>query len=678
MLKCILALMAITVILPAACLAQETDFRFGAMGNQAHTYNGMSAARLDSMKNILGFDLYCPLGADGETINLMGDSLKLIPDFTYAPNNARYNYIYSHYGVVEAEDNTRLTRFLINTGSPPVNGFVFGPRAVPGTAAVFLDSLWYKHQNGNEDEQFSYGLRVKVGPLESLVLDDTLGFLKLMTGVWWGNLHASLVDTFFVVSNPFIQQQVETLEIMFNPIAPPSLDYVSIATYQKCDFGVDYFKVYNEKGHRLVDLHNFIDDLLGFAQDYSISGNVLNWYLRDEPTFTQWIPYHVVDSALTANNLPAGNSAFAEFGLSSDFLDIAQPAALWIDPYPLYGGQFVTQKTYYSSGDSVITSWQYTITQYTGSNGPPIWYQSTPLERGLQYQIDSLVVRHFNTAASACAQFGKPLWYIPQAFGQKKLTSLVLNPDPGIDSIRYIADNGWWWRPPTRSELGCITFVGMCFPVEAVTYWRYDSYYNSGSWGYWNYGIIAIDENQDFSLSPMWYKIKADIAPYMNAIADIFADLSWERGYAYHQGTPQVSPPANAFVSSISAFSNPCGGVIDETECNNPDLGWFHLGEFYNDEDNPYVMIVNRACSQGPDDNSEAPSITATIRFNPTNLGIGDYVYVIDLASGTDSSNWEGVPETTYTAVMPDGTIPFTAVFKAGEGRLLCISPIAR
>jgi hypothetical protein len=40
----------------------------------------------------------------------------------------------------------------------------------------------------------------------------------------------------------------------------------------------------------------------------------------------------------------------------------------------------------------------------------------------------------------------------------------------------------------------------------------------------------------------------------------------------------------------------------------------------------------------------------------------------------TTTGEWVGVPETTYTATMPDGTIPFTTVLRAGEGRLFMIA----
>ena len=85
-------------------------------------------------------------------------------------------------------------------------------------------------------------------------------------------------------------------------------------------------------------------------------------------------------------------------------------------------------------------------------------------------------------------------------------------------------------------------------------------------------------------------------------------------------------------------------------------------------------MVVNRACNV--DSVTLAPDVNCVVRLNPSEIG-SDYVYVIDLAdslrlAGADTG-WVGIPDTTYTAKMPDGTIPFTTVLGPGEGRLFKI-----
>lgn len=87
-------------------------------------------------------------------------------------------------------------------------------------------------------------------------------------------------------------------------------------------------------------------------------------------------------------------------------------------------------------------------------------------------------------------------------------------------------------------------------------------------------------------------------------------------------------------------------------------------------------MLVNRACSQGVNDSTPAPSVTAAVKFDANILDM-DYAYIIDLGHSLrhadGDTGWVAIPETTYTATMPDGTIPFTTILGPGEGRLLKI-----
>jgi hypothetical protein len=168
----------------------------------------------------------------------------------------------------------------------------------------------------------------------------------------------------------------------------------------------------------------------------------------------------------------------------------------------------------------------------------------------------------------------------------------------------------------------------------------------------------------------LYNAIRDDVNPYLKAIDSVYLGLTWQRAYTYKNGL--FSPPGSAYIHNIWAASIVEGLATEQDPNINPDRGWFHAGEFY-DASAKYVMLVNRACSRGPANSTEAPSITAVIKFDDNNLGGEHHYYVIDLATGTNSSDWEGVPETTYTAVMPDGYIPFTTTFKAGEGRLFKI-----
>ena len=88
--------------------------------------------------------------------------------------------------------------------------------------------------------------------------------------------------------------------------------------------------------------------------------------------------------------------------------------------------------------------------------------------------------------------------------------------------------------------------------------------------------------------------------------------------------------------------------------------------------DDKYIMLVNRACSRGPDDPSPAPPVTATVDFRTMKLRMGNYVEIIDLATGTNFSDWVGTPDTTRAESIR-GKIAYSTELGPGEGRLFKI-----
>jgi len=86
-------------------------------------------------------------------------------------------------------------------------------------------------------------------------------------------------------------------------------------------------------------------------------------------------------------------------------------------------------------------------------------------------------------------------------------------------------------------------------------------------------------------------------------------------------------------------------------------------------------MIVNRACSQGPENPDPAPSITATIKFNAGDLGLGNYVEIIDIADSVDYISYDSVLVFSDTAFVSSqgGLFTYSTEFDPGEGRLFKI-----
>jgi hypothetical protein len=215
---------------------------------------------------------------------------------------------------------------------------------------------------------------------------------------------------------------------------------------------------------------------------------------------------------------------------------------------------------------------------------------------------------------------------------------------------------------PTQSEYSCEIFMGLCYSPSGLMMWKYDGVYIY-DFGH-SKGFIDPQDN-NWSKTPVWYSHKERVNPYIKAIDSVYLGLTWDTAY-YVQ--PWTSFPTSDLIDTIYAKLNYGSGRDITTP---PDNGWFHVGEFHDDGDTLYFMLVNRSCSMDFDDPSEAPSVYALVRLKPEAIG-SDYAYIIDIAKSTSASDWVGIPDTTYSAKL-GGTIPFTTVLSAGEGRLFKI-----
>jgi hypothetical protein len=250
----------------------------------------------------------------------------------------------------------------------------------------------------------------------------------------------------------------------------------------------------------------------------------------------------------------------------------------------------------------------------------------------------------FNTYAKKCSlayvaasNHNGEFWVIPQSFS-----------GGGLNEGDFV------WRKPTMRELSCQTYVALAHGARGILYWKY------GYTERYEHGYISGIYDTSGIRTDLWDAIAYDINPYIKAIDSTYLELTWDDAYYVN---PEETFPSGKWISSINTWSHP--------DTPNPDTGWYHIGQFTEGSDK-YVMLVNRACSQGPDDPTAAPSVTATVKFDPNTLGLGPYVYIIDIATGTDSADWVGTPDTTYSAKL-NGTIPFTTVLGPGEGRLFKI-----
>ncbi|UCC79934.1 MAG: hypothetical protein JSW64_00845 [Candidatus Zixiibacteriota bacterium] len=645
-------------ILPALCFAQLIDADVMPFGGYSaklpDNQTFFSDSCLQVMHDELGINQMMGGGFTGYHAGRFADEgIYLYPWGTHPPR-PQQRYAHSTYYICDAEDDSSDFKFETRNGIEQDSFLVYDG------SDFMLSGLYFRQENkqgGMANEQILYYpylkmmierdtlqtdsntvvgvfyvINIEDGTADSMRFADTLivanfpvdhDTLLSLTNDWESSITFS--DSFYYDLDDDESEKAPKIEFRFKPSG-------------NCTVFIDYFKVHCRYGYDLFGgdplVASDIKEYVGRKADFD--GKVLGWYLKDEPNPGNYRPYGYIDSliqeAMSESSWTEpvrGAALFCQgcggqfFKGLNDFIRHGHPNRVWTDPYCFYGG-FGTWRT----------------TKYTGN-----FHQGPPHVRGLQMELNKSLAEPCDSIRTALERFGieDSSWmFTPQYFAQRDST--------------YQGDSTWIWRFPTRSEMICETFIGLCYRPMGIMFWKYDQnwYYddNCGS-----RGLV----NDDGSHHYMYDVVKNDINPYIKAIDATYLSLAWDDAYYIK---PDSAMPGG-WIDTIYAISN--------SPDSNPDLGWFHIGQFTDTPAAKYIMIVNRACSQGPENPDPAPSITAIVKFDPDKLNFGDYVYIIDLATGTCDTNWVGIPDTTYSAVMPDSTIPFTTVLGPGEGRLFKI-----
>jgi len=602
-------------------------------------------AHRDSLRDDLGANVVT-LGYDSNVNNINGlaaDGIKSIPSLAYMTglNNL---YLSACYSVWEAEDDVSEIRFLVKVGSYTTIGsdtFWVAPEWSDSvlTDTAFLDNLWYRqwHRKDVSGQPLPFQPVLRIwADVDSSLQGDTLGYLRIYeVKDWWFtdslSLHRYPLKIYPIEADVFLADTTTHLiDYVFNPYLKD--DSGSVINYQitttgKCAMMIDYLKISNSYGRNMIDQREYDGDIKNtVTQAWGDTTKLFAWELRDEPLPDQFLPYRQADSLIQDTTYDEfGSSLFGMTAYNWDintqrgktFLESVGPRIWCPDIYCFLGSCYNLETLYAGTGQ-------------------------TTTERGLQRSFEKAYVDLLEKTKFLADSSGTDWWLIPQLFqGKEKGDSLC---------------SDWRWRWPTPSELSCETFIGLSYAPSGLLYFKHGWWWDSAN----QEGMCGLYDTTGALNQGLYYMLKDHMVPYIKAIDSTYLNTSWRKAYAVYKDS--ISLPQNSFVSSVGAIVHPDSVNL------NPDAGWFHVGEF-TEGSAKYIMLVNRACSQGENNPTAAPSVTATVRFDPSALGLGNYVYIIDIATGTCDTNWVGIPDTTYSAIL-DGTIPFTTVLGPGEGRL--------
>lgn len=545
-------------------------------------------------------------------------------------------YEKSHYAKIEAEDDSHTVRFLYKRGSS-VDGWFTPDRCSPGDSLVVMDNLWYGCADTVRFIDESYAplytpaLRIWANR-DSLGSNDTLAILKIYSNknaaCGWCNdsisRHNYLYLSYPITANMLAQ---DTSELTFAPFFFTNCgSIITFTLVSKCHtpFKIDWLKVYDRYGKWCVEENRYDQSIVNYVTQGWCDTMILSWYLRDEPTFDQIMPLaHISNVIKHASDSAFGDTTYCVTASLGDWLHIYQmrsmieydyPPSIWPDIYPFYAKE--DHNTLYAC---------------YGING---------VNWGLQTELNSSIVRTCDSIRLAINNQPTDWWLIPQTWDE------------------YIFGRGYTQRFPTKSELKCELYMAMSYGVKGFVFYNYLG--DSSA----NIVIHCIrGANPNYTRTSLWYALHEDIVPYIKAIDETYMGLTLDTSVVLQGGNSS----GIGYILSID--------TIPGSSINNPDAGWFQIG-LYDSSGNRYFMIVNRACSQGPEDPTEAPPITAVLHLDTSMFNSSALIIDIAKSVNHDTANhtWTAVPETTYSGAL-GGSIPFTITLRAGEGRLFKVVP---
>jgi len=628
----------------------EGEIPFGAwlLHRQTNDY----VSYLGDMRDSLGFNYVYHAAADS-LIDYADqhDILVLFrPLYTGDPNlgDNFLNYERSHYLKIEAEESGDTTRFLTRDGYNDGEWFVPDPNNPAGQRTAVLDNLKYFSKRlyihswiDVIDYHTSWCMKAEYPDLVDE--DDTVA-------VFTAFYNDSPIDSTIIMGDQFTDNQPDTIACFTYSLPDNGQIRFKLDTYNNCGLKIDWFKVYNDEGQQCIDEGVYDQAIAGYVDDSEFEETIMYWFLRDEPLCDNVQPMvHIADIIRSSTASAFGDTTYdiTSFPRGTGNQDMLKYFLQKSDPNPpiIWKQMYSFDGQYYKFDED--SCWKQTITGYTGA-----YYDSGNRRMGLQQKLNGNIC---NCADTLQAMLGDSVsWWMLAAAHEEYFTDPSCN---GEGQYRY----------PTKSELSCEVFMGFCHGAKGIGFYNY-----AGT----TYTSKVYNSIRDSSLAAthLWEKIHDDINPYLKAIGNAYLDLTWlEAGYT---DTLDHDPDVG-IISNIKIVPNSPNSLVS------PDTGWTHVG-VYSDDYNYYFMLVNRACSKDEDGN-EAGSVTAIVQFD-RGWFAESQLLVIDIANSVSynaaESAWVAVPETTYTAVLPDfpaqgdSSLYFTTVLRAGEGRLFKIADV--
>jgi hypothetical protein len=338
-------------------------------------------------------------------------------------------------------------------------------------------------------------------------------------------------------------------------------------------FYVDYVKVYDENGYRLVYLGLRDEAIMAYVDSPWVQTTlstgetvVYRWYLRDEPSSIDLFePNRHVDSLL--REVSAERVGFQAFNkwwrndLEDDYFLRVNPEEYNVDLY---------------------------FTSYWGPG-----YSGPDFQSGL-----NTLTYNLNQAKLEAEEREKEFWMTIQAhyYGIELLpgdTTCCTSCSLQVDRIPH---PGWYCsnlkRPPTANELRVQTFLSLCYGADAILnscyYSRNEYDATTGRWVL----MLGLYETMGDTTTVRWREIRDFTGPRMEVLGPVFHELTWQ-GACFHD-------TVGSFV-----LRNQQASYIDSIVGVEPESSYIEVGFFEDAAANRYFMLVNRRTLESQQDTAK-------------------------------------------------------------------------
>ncbi len=504
----------LVLLLPVVCYSQlvpEHVMPFGTYSSIWANDDFYTSARRDSMRQELGFNQYMSGGFSSNTINdFYADSLFPYPwATTDGDGDPQVQYARTTYYLTDPEPDSGqyyVTKFTNAAEGWQVSRNDTAYFAYSGSG-LMLSNL--KLGLPNKWDWFG---QLQYSPYLSMAISPGVTDTNAIVGIFrainldYASDSVRFVDTLYVRDLPRGGSVFQPAHLQLRNDWQASNTFDSLFFTERnilydnsggtvrfqfqvagaCTVYVDYIKICDQYGARLIDSSFYDVDIKRATGRQGYANKIRGWFLKDTQAAGNFRPFAYINKLVKdttavwthpveANTWLNSYSPTLQYGHWADgfreFLKISNPKTLWVYLYPLW---LNASYTGYDAGNWDI----------------------------FQKALNAYIAEPCDSIRAAIASDTSISWvYTPQfwyCYPNDPVPEDTCSEEPR--------------RKPTRAEMRCFAFMGLCYQPKSILIWKYESA---------GHGPRGIVDDAGLPRPGMYDAVKYDINPYIKAISRV-------------------------------------------------------------------------------------------------------------------------------------------------------------